>query len=82
MIITNHRRSVPRSPEGEWWELADASRDNQCYYYSESDPTSLIHVPISWSFSWIDEGSRRYSGGPAPSVLCVSPADPQTRLLV
>lgn len=26
---------VPRMPEGEWWELADASRGNRCYYYSE-----------------------------------------------
>ena len=26
---------VPRMPEGEWWELADASRGNRCYYYSQ-----------------------------------------------
>ncbi|ORX41049.1 hypothetical protein BD324DRAFT_575172 [Kockovaella imperatae] len=25
---------VPRMPEGEWWELADASRGNRCYYYN------------------------------------------------
>ncbi|GMK54712.1 hypothetical protein CspeluHIS016_0112980 [Cutaneotrichosporon spelunceum] len=25
---------VPRSPDGEWWELADPSRDNQSYYYN------------------------------------------------
>lgn len=40
MIIADRQCSVPRSPEGEWWELADASRDNQCYYYSESDATT------------------------------------------
>ena len=27
---------VPRSPDGEWWELADASRNNRSYYYSAS----------------------------------------------
>ncbi|KLT38761.1 hypothetical protein CC85DRAFT_252382 [Cutaneotrichosporon oleaginosum] len=25
---------VPRSPDGEWWELADPSRGNQSYYYN------------------------------------------------
>nr|ODN96050.1 hypothetical protein L204_03741 [Cryptococcus depauperatus CBS 7855] len=27
---------VPRSPDGEWWELADSSRSNRSYYYSKS----------------------------------------------
>ncbi|WVQ70683.1 hypothetical protein IAR50_000205 [Cryptococcus sp. DSM 104548] len=25
---------VPRSPEGEWWELADSTRSNRSYYYN------------------------------------------------
>ncbi|OCF54784.1 hypothetical protein L486_07920 [Kwoniella mangroviensis CBS 10435] len=25
---------VPRSPDGEWWELADATRGNRSYYYN------------------------------------------------
>ncbi|KAL7423882.1 hypothetical protein Q5752_001467 [Cryptotrichosporon argae] len=25
---------VPRSPQGEWWELADPSRGNRSYYYN------------------------------------------------
>ncbi|WWD20651.1 hypothetical protein CI109_105127 [Kwoniella shandongensis] len=25
---------VPRSPDGEWWELADATRNNRSYYYN------------------------------------------------
>jgi hypothetical protein len=28
---------VPRSADGEWWELADASRNNRSYYYSECE---------------------------------------------
>ncbi|OXC68647.1 hypothetical protein AYX13_02852 [Cryptococcus neoformans] len=25
---------VPRSPDGEWWELADSTRNNRSYYYN------------------------------------------------
>lgn len=40
--------SVPRSPDGEWWELADSSRGGQSYYYSESPRmcTSVARLTI------------------------------------
>lgn len=35
---------VPRSADGEWWELADASRNNRSYYYSELRGCSAVVV--------------------------------------
>ncbi|WOO78826.1 Rho GTPase-activating protein 39 [Vanrija pseudolonga] len=67
---------VPRSPDGEWWELADPSRNNQSYYYivavdapdDDSTPGSHDHnMERDASREFLAEGSTPLQQPPPPS---------------